>query len=137
MKRRALQRRYGRFESPHFVDQTTFGRNGNCMSAALASLLGLDICEVPYFMEPGDWQARINRWLAPRGLRLKHVMVNTSNFKGWPIGYHILTGFAPRGPHRRAAHAVVGKDGVMVHDPHPSRAGLTSVDGYAVLVSKT
>jgi hypothetical protein len=36
------------------VDQTTFGPNGNCFSACVASLLELPIDAVPFFMSAGD-----------------------------------------------------------------------------------
>lgn len=121
------------------VDQTMFAdrvanRGGNCMSACIASLLDLDIAKVPYFMgdlsadEPDEvWQARINRWLAPRGLYFMHF--RTKGFTRWPPGYFILTGRSPRD-----LHAVVAKGGKIVHDPHPSRDGLKSIDGFALLV---
>jgi hypothetical protein len=38
-----------------------------------------------------------------------------------PPGYHIATGKSPRSDQ---VHAVVALDGRIVHDPHPSRAGL-------------
>jgi hypothetical protein len=38
-----------------------------------------------------------------------------------PPGYHIACGKSPRLKHQ---HAVVALDGKIVHDPHPTRAGL-------------
>ncbi len=120
------------------VDQTTFGprtngKVGNCMSACIASLLELGIDDVPYFMgtedEPDDlWKKRINRWAAPYGFSFMHFKT-AKGFTEWPPGYYVLTGRSPRG-----MHAVVAKGKKMVHDPHPSRDGLKSVDGFAVLV---
>jgi hypothetical protein len=103
------------------------------MSACIASLLELPIADVPYFMgvegEPDDlWKKRIRRWLAPRGLWFVHFET-PRGFKDWPPGYYVLTGRSPRG-----MHAVVAKGEKIVHDPNPSRDGLCSVDGFAVLV---
>jgi hypothetical protein len=121
------------------VDQTLFGprpngKVGNCVSACIASLLDLDIADVPYFMgtddEPDDlWKKRINRWLAPRGFSFMHLKTDGKRFAQWPPGYFILMGRSPRG-----LHAVVAKGGKIVHDPHPSRAGLKSIDGFVVLL---
>jgi hypothetical protein len=128
------------------VDQTLFGPRkngavGNCVSACIASLLELPIADVPYFMgtdaDPDDfWKKRVNLWLGPRGLSLVHVKVSRT-FSQWPPGLFILMGRSPRG-----LHAVVAKGGemrasslrIIAHDPHPSRTGLKSVDGFAVLV---
>lgn len=120
------------------VDQTTFGprsngRAGNCMSACIASLLELPIAQVPYFMgtegEPDDlWKKRINRWLAPHGFSFMYFKA-ARDFTQWPPGYYVLTGRSPRG-----LHAVVAKGDRIVHDPHPSRDGLKSVDGFAILI---
>jgi hypothetical protein len=121
------------------VDQTLFGprpngKVGNCVSACIASLLDLDVADVPYFMgtdsEPDDlWKKRINRWLAPRGFSFMHLKTDGKRFAHWPPGYFILMGRSPRG-----LHAVVAKGEKIVHDPHPSRTGLKSIDGFAVLL---
>lgn len=38
-----------------------------------------------------------------------------------PSGYHVACGKSPRSDQE---HAVVALDGKIVHDPHPTRAGL-------------
>lgn len=122
------------------VDQTTFGNpGGNCFSACVASLLGLAIEDVPYFMgEPDElghlWTGRLDAWLEPRGLYALHFDIldreryDRANL--WPKGFYILGGMSPRG-----AHAVVAQGKNVVHDPHPNREGLLSVDGFTLILA--
>jgi hypothetical protein len=99
------------------VDQTSYGLlDGNCFSACIASILEVALGDVPYFWGPRqEWFAR---WLAGQGLaaalypRDVHV----------PLGYSIAGGPSARFAGRM--HACVALDGVIVHDPHPSRDGL-------------
>lgn len=51
------------------VFQTVLDRQkGNCLSAAIASILEIDISEVPNFeVLNGDFISRVNEWLRPRG----------------------------------------------------------------------
>lgn len=118
------------------VDQTTFGcPGGNCFSACIASLLGEPIESVPYFMgepdEPGHiWAERLDDWLRPRGLYALHFLVDESRPDlVWPTGFYIRVGQSPRG-----AHATVGRGPCTTHDPHPSRVGLTSVEGFVLVL---
>lgn len=113
------------------VDQTTFGvPAGNCFSACIASLLEVDIAEVPYFMDEKDWVAKLNRWLAPRGLYATCFSYTPEDIKLWqPGGYCILGGQSSRG-----SHAVVGRGREVVHDPHPSREGLLQIEDCTLLV---
>lgn len=119
------------------VDQTTFGcPGGNCFSACVASLLGLPIADVPYFMgeldEPGHiWAERLDAWLAPRNLYALHFETADPKKVLWPDGFYILVGKSPRGD-----HAVVARKGEMVHDPHPTRAGLVSIEGFCLVLAK-
>lgn len=113
------------------VDQTTFGcPGGNCFSACVASLLESPIEAVPYFMGAKDWLGEFAAWLAPRGLYPVFFRVATCPGDDWrPHGLHILGGESVRGP-----HAVVARSNVIVHDPHPSRAGLVTHEDVTLLV---
>lgn len=120
------------------VDQTVFGwPGGNCFSACVASILELPIEEVPYFMgdpeEPHDaWGRRLDAWLRPRGLYALHFENDPTAADAYPIsGLYILGGRSPRGDF---AHAVVACGKRIVHDPHPSRAGIGAIDGFTLLV---
>lgn len=111
------------------VDQTTFGdgRNGtepgDCFRACVASVLDVPIGEVPNFVAEAAWFRALLDWLAPRGLWF--VSMPATPAPWIPDGVHyIASGPAPRG----VSHAVVMSDGLLVHDPHPSRDGLLSVE---------
>lgn len=103
------------------VDQTIFTvPGGNCFSACVASILHFDLNDVPYFMGESDWFAAFRAWLKPHhygALQVfgMHAEVTESGIL-WIAG-----GRSPRGDY---LHAVVMKGSVMVHDPHPSRAGI-------------
>lgn len=117
------------------VDQTTFGfPGGNCFSACVATLLGLPLEEVPYFMEPEDtWWERFLAWLRPRGLYALCLKLDGAEWA--PAGYHVLSGQSPRKPDDPDAHhSVVAHWREIVHDPHPSRAGLLTRRDVIVLI---
>lgn len=112
-------------------DQTTFGApGGNCFSACIASILDMPVDKVPYFMSDDplgrEWIAKLANWLRPRGL---YPMILTSQAN--VPGIHVVHGDSPRGV---GGHAVVGMGDMIVHDPHPSRAGIRNVRERTVLV---
>jgi hypothetical protein len=112
------------------VDQDRFGPiEGNCFSACVASILDLNLVDVPRFMDDGErWLNTFFRWLAERGLQPDYYghpdwcAAESAPSRDIPKGYSIMSGWSPR--HENTLHSVVARDGVMVHDPHPSRAGL-------------
>jgi hypothetical protein len=112
------------------VDQTEFyeaGKStGNCQQAAVASLLGLDLSDVPNFIKHphGFWQS-FWEFMAGRGL----VVIELSGERHFDC-YHLAYGPSPRG----ISHAVVYRYGKLAHDPHPSRAGLLNVETTALVV---
>lgn len=55
-----------------------------------------------------------------------------------PVGHHLLVGPTVRtSPEHDIHHVVVGVAGYMVWDPHPSRAGLLTVEKWGVLTPQT
>lgn len=112
------------------VDQTILhdpqtGAIGNCMQAAIASLLDLAIEDVPHFAalseEPAEVGAALVEWTHKRRmlwLQLDAEMVPDD----MPVLFY---GKSPRG----LPHLVVGVGSKIVHDPHPSREGLTEIEG--------
>lgn len=112
------------------VDQTQFYEkdvsHGNCQQAATASLLGLELSDVPNFIEQphGFWQS-FWEFMASRGL----LVIELSGERHFDC-YHLAYGPSPRG----VSHAVVYRYGALAHDPHPSRAGLLSVETTALVV---
>jgi len=120
------------------IDQTTFydpeaedPNKGNCTEAAVASILGLQLSEVPRFHQEGgdavDFWSAFEDFLTGRGL---YVLREEGNFV--PECMYLASGPSKRG----CKHMVVMQDGKLVHDPHPSRAGLLSVDFIHLLIPK-
>lgn len=101
---------------------------GDCMRACIASLLDIPIADVPHFLRDADGDATAF-WhgvydfteargfdYSPEHARFKKILAADLN------GYHIIGGPSPRGG--GLLHAVVGLNGEIVFDPHPSKTGL-------------
>lgn len=101
------------------------GIPGDCMRTAVAALLDLPTEAVPHFVlfeAPGVWFQVFNMWLEGRGLRIKPLA------RGAVDRQCLAIGMSPRG----VEHVVVwGPDG-LVHDPHPSRAGIEARQFWAI-----
>lgn len=128
-----------KIDKSQFVDQSLFGgmdvppeQRGNCFPACVASLIGYTLGSVPHFyaIHP-DNQAASNRairaWLSAQGYGV--ICLDWVDAVEWGLNFEgsvvIVSGKSPRGPHE---HAVLGRiNGAgweLVHDPHPSRAGI-------------
>lgn len=110
-------------------------RPGNCLAACVATYLGRPLSDVPHFVETGAalyahevgegedrvaWWAMLIGYMAACGLspwQLQHVEA------GEPGEVLFVAGMSVRG----LMHQVLYRDGVMMHDPHPSRAGLIDI----------
>lgn len=107
------------------VTQTEIGTDNpkaNCLMAAIASVLEVDLADLPDASDYGDWWQSVHDALEPAGLAPIYYQCSSSHFPPIaPPGYHIAVGKSPRSDH---THACVALDGKIVHDPHPSRAGL-------------
>ena len=112
-----------------FTSQPEIGQFGDCARACIASLLDLPIAEVPHFLQvangdaTGFWEG-IQTFCRKHGYALMSVPARAGqNFFGDDGDvYHKISGPSPRG--NGLWHAVVGRNGEIVFDPHPSRAGL-------------
>ncbi len=87
---------------------------GNCLEAAVASVLECALEEVPKLAGVEHWDMPLTAWLASRGFSL-----HTTAGDDPPAGWQIAVGPSPRNADER--HAVVVHDGELVWDPHPSR----------------
>jgi hypothetical protein len=99
--------------------------NGNCFAAALASLLDLPLWMVPPFEDMfsrSDWFARVETWLHQM-FRLRLVRSEEHEPARLPE-FYIASGLSPRG----VRHSVIYRAGELAHDPHPSGAGIASVE---------
>ena len=107
------------------------GLYGDCMRAAVASVLDLKLEEVPHCCGTSEkckgtkWLEELQAFLFKRGLFYVEVTMESAEFirKNFLVDkfYHIITGPSPRG---NGYHAVVGCNGEIVWDPHPSQEGL-------------
>lgn len=106
-----------------FLHKPEDGQHGDCMRACIASVLDLPISEVPHFAQL-DAEGKGNFWLmvAEFCAEQGYSFVTVPGRIIWTNDevYHIISGPSPR----RGHHAVVGRNGQIVFDPHPSRAGL-------------
>ena len=110
------------------VDMAT---ENDCMRACVASLLGLRLADVPDFGDDDDQEWAVREWLT-REHGLYTVYLNAESRGQWAsFGWHMACGKAVGGCEH---HAVVAYNGVVVHDPHPDRLGLASIDTYILLV---
>lgn len=103
------------------------GIYGDCMRACIASLLELPISEIPHFLHDNCkhdiFQKRIGDFLFSKGyslLCLDEFEVQNFHFYYQEGIHHIISGYTERGTY----HAVIGLDGKVIHDPHPSKLGL-------------
>ena len=101
---------------------------GNCLQAAMASALGLELDAVPHFGAFVWWDAAARLWLRGRSLDWRWVPASL----GLPEGRCVVIGTSPRPTGR---HAVAGDGGRVAWDPHPSRDGLTEIQGAYVFRS--
>lgn len=116
------------------VHQTRFGLAGNCVSAALASILELPVSAVPLFPQGAARDPAIDDWLSQYG----YAWMRTSLAPGWedrvPDVYHTMSGPSPRG--QGLGHMVVGRGGEMVHDPHPDGTGILAVETLGFVIPR-
>lgn len=121
---------------------------GNCLQAAVASLLDLPLDAVPHFVacrDPGEsWWRDLRRFMRGRGDDIFYVPVDDPGAAEWlaqlrermrtggVAPYVLASGKSPRGDFQ---HAVVWNllDGRLAHDPHPSGDGLVSVEEYKII----
>lgn len=112
------------------------GKHGNCLSAVLASLLHFPIESIPVFNST-TWLADLNSWLRPRVLAF--LSITRASFdlvfseQGIRECFHEAGGLTDR--FSDVHHACVAKDGDIIFDPHPSRAGLTDVDTCGIFIA--
>lgn len=97
--------------------------DGNCVDACLASILELPLWMLPSFhcmRGRRDRRSRIDAWLG--------TMFNLELDFASPVRdtvlpeFYMVTGQSPRS--ENTWHAVVYRNGVLAHDPHPSGLGI-------------
>lgn len=111
-------------------------RPGNCLAACVATFLGIELKQVPHFVEFGAhwngdddraaWWAMLCGFMAGRGLWVTEL---DSLDQVTPGEVAFVSGPSPRGAFH---HQVLYRDGQLWHDPHPSSIGLLSISAIEV-----
>ena len=123
------------------VFQTRIGKiSGNCFAACIASILEVPLTTVPDFGDDDErtFIRKLADWMSP--LDLYYTQVSSDD----PIlremfrfgeAYHTIEGVSPRG----GLHACVGRNGVIVHDPHPGAdpSGLVKVECFGLICNRS
>ena len=111
---------------------------GNCFQACLASILEVTIDDVPNCEQVGDAGGTDTdlRWLNERNLDVVVVDARVAKPRQRAAfsDYYIM---GVRSPRFDGLHAVVGRSGEMVWDPHPLRSmGIGEVVAYIFLCAQ-
>lgn len=120
----------------NFVYQDKFGLGGNCQSAVMASLLNMELPDIPWFAEglvvdgkelensAEIFNDRIDEFLEQFDLALYWYEDSPEIQRYIREDFHNLayqvSGKSPRG----FEHVVIYINGEMVHDPHPEGGGV-------------
>lgn len=98
----------------------------NCMQCCVSYMLGVPMENVPDFANGGGWE-RFSAFAESKGYATVMLPGN------WEFeADYLASGKTERG----TSHMVVMNDGKLVHDPHPSNAGLTEVQCVWLLAKK-
>lgn len=112
-------------------------QRGNCLTAVVASLLELELHEVPNFVQIDvdggeNWWNHMLSFLWQRGYEVVWV---TDEVKPEQDEFYLVSGLSPRG--QGIYHVVIFQNGKMVHDPHPDNTGLLSFTNTYMVRKKT
>ena len=131
---------------------------GNCFAAVVASMMELPIQEVPnvevlFFLTGNDthfWDVVMNTFIEGKGWELSNdwrfAVYHDVNFgisedsiynKEDSLKYcedklYLVSGKSTRGVN----HICIYKNGKLVHDPHPTKEGITTFDIFQTLEPK-
>jgi len=95
---------------------------GDCFRACVASILELPIEEVPNFMEDGEdkFNDHIVDWIKDRTFTIRYVEINNDDdqkeFEQTTKDHYVIA----IGQNAFCYHAVVWRNGKIVHDPNPN-----------------
>jgi len=116
------------------VSDESKGVHGNCFPACLASIMELKLEQIPDMQNtPSDWFNILWDFLINNGYEFygTGTKEDVYSYSIGIDGYYIVNGSSPRGVKR--GHAVVFKNGVMVHDPHSSGLGVLEIWNYFMI----
>jgi hypothetical protein len=128
--------------------QTAVAPVGNCWQTAIACILDVDPSGLPDQATfdrkhiGGQWAGNSYHNKLQAYLRKHHGLAQVDlHVPGEALamlsvsGFHLITGRTIRTDERGIRHVVVGRDGIPVWDPHPSRAGLTDDIRWSLLTT--
>lgn len=121
------------------VMQTRFGVRGNCLSACVASLLGVSLAAVDFSCvdyPEGRWCDALGALIKPFGYVHVFVADRSSDVEALHIA-HGLRHCCDSDDAIAMTHACVYRDGKLIHDPHPNSLGLERVTSISLLVPFT
>lgn len=110
---------------------------GNCLAACFASILEVDIDEIPD-LKRGENFTGLQEYLAKKNLTAIWLYIkDLSNYYiGYEPKYCILIGKSPR--NTQINHAVVAKPNgygyIIVHDPHPDGGNLAEDPSQVIYI---
>ena len=121
----------------HQVSQTRVGEeHGNCMAAALSSILECPISDIPELGDDTEFLFNIQKFLEPLGLYYVQVKPDDPVLEiAFRFGevFSTIEGVSPRG----GLHACVALNGELIWDPHPPHTGgLVSIECYGLLCAR-
>jgi hypothetical protein len=124
------------------VRQTIFDMaKGNALQACIASILRMELHQVPNFVTFGDSAYdELRRFLAQHGMGFVKIELKNANLPFAPFGTNSLCVMAGRSPRGNYRHAIVGKlttnsvSPQPFYDPHPEQTMLKSYDWVGLLV---
>jgi len=106
----------------NFWKQTITGSKGNCFSANLATVLDMNIDDVPNFghiTKSEDFWSAVNEFLNTKGYGVFTISFSQKWLKKQK-GMFLVAGKSPRG----FQHSVIYEGGKIIHDPAPEGGGV-------------
>lgn len=115
------------------------GRPGDCLLCCVATIAEVPYEQVPHFAEIPDWWAAFRAWsvehLGADVGTLVPVEGRVAQFLGCDPADVVAIACGPSPRRAGIRHAVVVDGNLrLLHDPHPSRAGLPRVDELYLFV---
>lgn len=117
---------------------------GNCWQTCVACILDIEPDFLPSQVDVEEGRLGENKsyWNALQAYLYTHHNLAYTELRDsvWEIlqvkdpGYHMLLGATERTPKTGIYHVVVARYGTQIWDPHPSRAGLTEIRGWGLLI---
>ena len=141
LQRRHREREEGRWAPRHQTELEP--PHGNALQACVATVLGLELADVPNFAREQDLYVALREFLATRGLGFVKISVDaaTSRVPFAPSAKQTLclaAGSSPRGDHRHVVVAALDAHDTLprfVFDPHPDGRMLRDVQWVGLFTS--